>query len=83
MGGFRGLVEEPHQGGIHPQMEAAAEKEGEAGLPRRAEAAFRGINYTKTAPEHCVVYARNWLAILGIQSEYVYYRKGNQKRKRR
>ncbi len=43
---------------------------------------FRGINYTKTAPEHCVVYARNWLAILGIQSEYVYYRKGKSKKRR-
>lgn len=62
-GGFRRLVKEPYQSGVHPQVEAAAEKEGEAGLPRRAETAglsgFRGINYTKTAQEHCVVYGGN------------------------
>ncbi len=37
LGGFRRLVEEPHQSGIYPQVEAAAEKEGEAGMPRRFE----------------------------------------------
>ena len=58
------MVEEPHQSGIHPQVEAAAEKEGEAGVPYRSETAglrrlFRGINHTKTAPDVCVLYGGN------------------------
>ena len=36
-GGLRRLVEEPHQSGIHPQVETPAEKEGKAGVPRHAE----------------------------------------------
>lgn len=53
-GGFRRLVKEPYKSGIHPQMETAAEKEGEAGLPRRAETAgigsFPGHKLHKNRP---------------------------------
>ena len=53
-GGFWRLVKEPHKSGIHPQVEAASEKEGEAGLPRRAETAglsgFSGHKLHKNRP---------------------------------
>ena len=53
-GGFRRLVKEPYKSGIHPQVEAAAEKEGEAGLPRRTETAglssFPGHKLHKNRP---------------------------------
>ncbi len=36
-GGFRRLVGEPYQSGIHPQVEVLTEKEGKAGASRHAE----------------------------------------------
>lgn len=53
-GGLRRLVKEPQPGIVHPQVEAAAEKEGEAGVPRRVETAglggFPGHKLHKSCP---------------------------------
>ena len=40
-------------------------------------AAETDINIHKFRPDVCAVYALKLLAIMCIQSEYVYYRKGN------
>ena len=48
------MFKEPYQSGVHPQVEAAAEKEGEAGLQSCSETAglsgFPGHNLHKNRP---------------------------------